>query len=150
MTDNDPFAGWSEEYKASQAIATAELLKHFGAKEHLAARHLSEANTYYASRLWKAEGIEAEQLDRLLNDLRQQADAARSILHQTSDRLNAILQSQRSFKAAGSITQRREDLLRTAKPLHDESALDPSPLEAFLQAKRAPSAGRRKKQSLSL
>lgn len=150
MNNDDPFAGWSEEYKASQAIATAELLKHFGAKEHLASRHLAEANHYYASQQWKLDGIEAEQLDGLLNNLRQQADAARSILHQTSDRLNAILQSQRSFRATGSISQRREDLIRAAKLLHDEAALEPSPLETFLQAARPPSPGRRKKQSLTV
>lgn len=136
MTEQDPFLSWSEDYKSSQAKATAQLLKHLGMKEHEAKRHLNEAVAYYDSRRWVAEGIEAEHLDCLLNELRQKADTAQTLSSQASDRLNGILASQRSYRAIGTITARRDELLRTTAPLPQEETVEPTPLETFLKAAR--------------
>ncbi|MCV0371856.1 hypothetical protein [Filomicrobium sp.] len=146
MTNKSPFASWSEDYKASQARSTAQLLKGLGAKEHEAKRHLKEAIAYYESRQWVRDGIEAEQLDGLLNDLRQKADTAYTLTCQTSDYLNAILNSQRSHLAIGTAAARRDELMRATGPLPQEDTVEPTPLESFLQTSRAPKPRTRKRK----
>lgn len=149
MSEADPFNEWDEDYKLAQAGSTAQLVKHFHACEHRARRNLNEALTYYESGQWKLDGIESERIDKLLNDLRQRMDDAHKICAQSQDRLDAILTSQRRFTGQ-SITERRDELLRTAKPLETSDEVAPTPLEAFLtnQSEDEPERPRRKSRSL--
>lgn len=147
MTPQDPFASWSDDYKESQARHTARLVKHFTHCEHESARHLKEAHGYYTSEQWKADRIEIEALDGLLNDLQQRADTARAMRLQAETTLDGLLRSDRSYRSSLPIAERRDELVRAAMPLMgNNEAVEPTPLEAFLRSARqpAPSDSRRR------
>lgn len=150
MTKDDPFASWSEDHKVTEAKNTARLLKSLSADKHRARRHLQEIANYYESQQWVKDGVAVEQLDSLLNDLREKYDIARKLTLQTSERLDAILQSQQSYRTITPIDQRRAQLLDSTLLSPSDGSVEPTPLESFLQTarsmkNRAPSRGRKLK-----
>lgn len=151
MTHNDPFASWSEDYKHSQATLTARQLKLLTANAHQTKRELLEAGLYYESRQWVAEGIEAQQLDTLLNDLREKAETAGKLARQASEQLDAILQSQQAPHAITPAAERRAQLLSNTTLPPNEKSVEPTPLEAFLQTARLKNTKpRSRKRNLSM
>lgn len=155
MTDTDPFATWSEDYKETQALHTAQLVRNFKQSEQKAARNLKEAHDYYKSEQWKADGVEIETLDRLINDLQQQADTSHSVRTQAESRLDDLLRSQRIMPSTPPLTERRENMISKARPLDIQpQSVEPTPLELFLQTNRKVEPAQKKspkrKKGLSL
>ncbi|MBX9862398.1 MAG: hypothetical protein K2Y42_06550 [Hyphomicrobium sp.] len=155
MTGTDPFATWSEDYKETQALHTAQLVRNFKQSEQKAARNLKEAHDYYKSEQWKADGVEIETLDRLINDLQQQADTTRSVRTQAETRLDDLLRSQRMMPSTPPLAERRGVLIRRAPPLDTQpQSVEPTPLELFLQTARkvepAMKKSPKRKKNLSL
>jgi rubrerythrin len=148
---DDPFRTWTEEAKATHAARAASLLKQFAQREHAAARNLKEAQSYYSSEQWKADGVASESVDRLINDLQATFDAAKRVRTETQDQLDDILQSQRSHRALAPLTQRREDLVRAAPAPETDGSIEPTPLETFLlSAKPAKTKKRTRKRKLAM
>jgi len=133
MTKADPFASWNDDYKQAQSLTTAAQVRQLRENEHQAGRHLKEALTYYQSQQWTVDGVEAEALDTLLNQLRQASETAASLRQQAETTLGKLLHSQRPYEDVTALTQRHADLVNAAKPAHrPEETVEPTPLETFL------------------
>jgi uncharacterized protein YfaS (alpha-2-macroglobulin family) len=140
MTKADPFASWNDDYKQAQSLTTAAQVRQLRENEHQAGRHLKEALTYYQSQQWTVDGVEAEALDTLLNQLRQARETAATLRQQAETNLGKLLHSQRPFEDAATLTQRHADMVRAATPpAVTKDTVEPSPLESFLSA-RTPKA----------
>jgi hypothetical protein len=137
MTSSDPFASWSEDYKAEQATITAGHVYQLRRSEHEATRHLKEALTYYQSEQWTADGVESEALDTLINTLRQNAETAACLRQQAETTLGRLLHSQRPYEDANALTQRHNDMVRAARPIDNQpGTVEPTPLETFLTSRK--------------
>jgi hypothetical protein len=136
MTQADPFASWTDDYKQTQAGLAAVHVRKLREDEHRVTRSYKEAITYYQSQQWTTDGVEAEALDALINKLLQEKETAAALRQQAETNLGKLLHSQRPYEGAAALAQRHTDMVRAAKPpAVKQDTVEPTSLESFLASR---------------
>ena len=137
MTD-DPFASWGTHMEDTRLRNAARRLAVTRANELAAQRNYNEAISYYSGGQWSSDGVNAQELDALLNQLTVAMDASRALRQSTEDELNTLVASLKRDGQSPALF--RDQLLQKARSELDQQAdlTVQSPLDDFLSTRRKP------------